>query len=81
MQLSNRDVEILEEIIEVGGKCLFSKRCPECPFRKRCLPEFLNYMPPSSNQRFTSALNVLSYNGILDDEEYLDKVAFDECKR
>lgn len=71
MALTNKDVEILQEIVNVGGKCLYSKRCLDCPFRSRCLPEFLNTEPPTTNQRLNMALDVLTYHQLLEDGDAL----------
>lgn len=69
MSLTNKDINILQEIVNVRGNCLYSKRCSECPFRSRCLPEFLNIEPPTQNQRFNMAVDVLTYHQLLQDEE------------
>lgn len=76
MTLTSKDISTLEEIVAVGGKCLYSKRCPDCPFRSRCLPEFLNEIPPTSDQRLNMALNVLSYHQILGDDIAHEEVQF-----
>ncbi len=67
MSLSNKDKKILSEIVAISGNCLESKRCSECPFRSVCLPEFLNPRPLTRPQRLNMALDVLSYNMLLDD--------------
>lgn len=74
MALTNRDTEILAEIIKEEGKCLYSKRCLDCPFRSKCLPEFLNFIPLTPQQRVQMALDVLSYHQLLDDEDILEEV-------
>jgi hypothetical protein len=66
--ISNRDLEILQEIVTLNGKCLNSKRCLECPFRSMCLPEFLAPQPLPQKKRAKMALDVLSYNHILGDD-------------
>lgn len=66
--ISNEDLEILQEIVDLDGKCLSSKRCLKCPFRSMCLPEFLAPEPLPQSKRAQMALDVLSYNGILGDD-------------
>ena len=74
MALSSNDIHVLEQIVAADGKCLDSKRCQMCPFRAMCLSEFLNTNPPSTQQRKTMALDVLSHWVLIDDniivEEY-----------
>lgn len=74
MSLSSKDVVILQEIISVDGKCLYSKRCLECPFRAMCLPEFLNPKPLTQPQRLRMALDVLSHHSIMDDNDPMSGV-------
>lgn len=74
LSLSNKDKKILAEIISLGGQCLESKRCIECPFRSVCLPEFLNPYPLTRPQRLNMALDVISYGLLLDDELNLPEV-------
>ena len=68
MALSNLDKNILEEIITADGQCMDSKRCEKCPFRAICLPEFLNPIPPSQEQRLKMAQDVLAHHYLIDDE-------------
>jgi len=72
--LSSSDRKILEQIIEVEGQCLLSQRCHQCPFRAMCLPEFLNVSPLSHSQRKNMAMDVISYNDILEDETALESI-------
>ncbi len=74
MAMNKKDIDILEEIISVNGKCLQSKRCEDCPFRSVCLPEFLNVIPPTQTQRYKMAADVLSYHGLLNDDSALEEV-------
>lgn len=80
MGLSNKDIAILQEIVIADGKCLYSKRCPDCPFRSKCLPEFLNFDPPTANQRLSMALDVISYHQLLDDTAIHEEVQFKNDK-
>lgn len=70
----NRDAEILQEIVDLDGACLSSKRCIECPFKSLCLPEFLAPAPLPQYKRAKMALDVLAYNGLLDDQDIIDEV-------
>ena len=65
--LNSNDEKILQEIIDLDGKCLDSKRCQGCPFRAVCLPEFLYPVPPTQQQRLRIALDVLANQSILGD--------------
>ena len=66
MALSSTDKETLEEIVKTTGQCMDSKRCQRCPFRIRCLPEFLNPVPPSQEQRLKMAEDILAHHYLLD---------------
>jgi hypothetical protein len=67
MALSAIDKNILEEILKTEGQCMNSKRCERCPFRAACLPEFLNPIPPSQEQRLKMAQDVLAHHYLIDD--------------
>lgn len=68
MALTSSDKNILEDIVALDGHCMNSKRCDKCPFRAICLPEFLNPIPPSQEQRFKMAQDVLAHHYLIDDE-------------
>lgn len=72
--LSEEDKRILEEIIETKGNCMHSTRCPSCPFRSMCLPDFINSHPPTKNQRMKVAFDVLFHNEVLDDTFNIDSM-------
>jgi hypothetical protein len=72
MSLTKNDKEVLEEIIEKEGDCLEQGMCQKCPFRSMCLPEFVYVDPPTKNQRFTMALDVITHNTLMDAEIDLD---------
>lgn len=74
MSLSENDALILQEIVNLEGKCLKRERCLACPFRSMCLPEFLNPHPPSQLQRFNMALDVLTHNELMDHNTGVDHV-------
>ena len=67
MALSNNDISILEQIVDLDGKCMDSQRCKLCPFRVMCLPEFINPNPPTQEQRAKMALDVLTHHALVDD--------------
>jgi len=66
--LSVSDRNTLEEIVQLDGQCLDSKRCQRCPFRAMCLPEFLNVVPPSEPQRLKMAQDILTHYYLIDDQ-------------
>lgn len=68
MALNTQDIDILEQIVKVEGKCMESTRCSKCPFRSLCLPEFLNVIPPTTNQRQQMALDVLTHHSLMGDD-------------
>ena len=72
MALTNNDANILQEIVNLDGKCMDSKRCKLCPFRVMCLPEFLNPNPPTPEQRAKMSLDVITHHALVDDPEPLD---------
>ena len=68
MALSSGDKDVLEEIASLDGNCINSKRCEKCPFRAICLPDFLNPIPPSQEQRLKMAQDVLTHHYLIDEE-------------
>lgn len=73
MALSTLDKDILEEIVATDGHCMSSKRCEKCPFRAVCLPEFLNPIPPSREQRLKMAQDVLAHHYLIEEVEDVEK--------
>lgn len=78
MSLSNTDQSILEEIVTAAGDCMSSKRCEKCPFKALCLPEFLNPVPPSQEQRFKMAQDVLTHHYLIDDDVEIEEYKWDK---
>jgi hypothetical protein len=76
MALSTEDQRVLQEIVDKEGNCLDSKRCIRCPFRAKCLPEFLDPNPPSQPQRLRMAMGVLTHH-LLIEEDSVDGVEQD----
>lgn len=72
MALSNNDTRILEQIVDLDGKCMDSQRCKLCPFRVMCLPEFLNPNPPTPEQRAKMAIDVITHHALVDEQGELD---------
>lgn len=68
MSLSKNDADILEQIVQLDGKCMDSQRCKLCPFRGMCIPEFIYPNPPTQQQRCQMALNVLAHHALVDEE-------------
>jgi hypothetical protein len=77
MALSTSDKNVLEEIVATDGQCMSSKRCESCPFRAICLPEFLNPIPPSQEQRLKMAQDVLAHHYLIDDEVEVEDIQKD----
>lgn len=72
--MTENDKKILQEIVDVKGSCLQAKRCTACPFRKRCLPDFLEQFPPSRELRFRLAFEALTNSALLDDHDIQEQV-------
>jgi hypothetical protein len=68
MALNKRDTDSLQEIVNLDGNCMNSIRCARCPFRAICLPEFLNPIPPTTQQRAKMALDVLAHHALVEEE-------------
>jgi hypothetical protein len=78
MALSNQDIKTLEEIVSTDGKCMDSMRCMKCPFRAMCLPEFLNPVPPTTQQRKIMAIDVLSHHALVDENLIIEEYRWDK---
>jgi hypothetical protein len=78
MALNTSDKDILEEIVALDGHCMNSKRCEKCPFRAICLPEFLNPIPPSQEQRLKMAQDVLTHHYLIDEEMDIEDHKWDK---
>lgn len=72
MALTDIDANIMQQIVDLDGKCLDSQRCKLCPFRVMCLPEFLNPTPPTTEQRAKMALDVMTHHALIDEAAPLD---------
>lgn len=52
---------VLNIIVDKEGDCLTSKLCNDCPFRAKCLPEFLDKKAiPSRKERYEMAADMLA---------------------
>lgn len=70
MALSKKDKQVLQEIVDLDGNCLDGRpRCEQCPFRAKCLPEFLNKERPTKHKRLEMAKRVLFHNIVLEGED------------
>ena len=78
MALTTLDKDILEEIVVTDGQCMSSKRCEKCPFRVICLPEFLNPIPPSQEQRLKMAQDILAHHYLIDDDVDIEEHKWDK---
>ena len=74
MALTTSDKNTLEEIVSTDGQCMSSKRCEKCPFRAICLPEFLNPIPPSQEQRLKMAQDVLAHHYLIDEDVEIEEI-------
>jgi hypothetical protein len=78
MILSEQQKAILQEILDLQGKCLDGKpRCQLCPLKTLCLPEFLKPLHPTQSQRFNLALRILLHSSLLDPEVTLEDILRD----
>jgi len=74
--MSEKDIELLEEIVNKKGDCLNRRLCERCPFRRKCLPTFLDRTTRVTKaERMILALETIT-NAMLFDEdsdgEYFD---------
>lgn len=69
--MKDQDLQVLEKIIELQGDCLKADLCRSCPFRKKCLPEFLKIVShrPSKKERFNLALDAVTNTALFDDSD------------
>lgn len=60
--MTKHEKKILSEIINLEGACLSDPRCKHCPFKKKCLPEFISPKKsrPSKSKRLAMALDTLT---------------------
>ena len=74
MSLSNQDAKTLQDIVNIEGKCMEASRCKACPFRALCLPEFLNPIPPTPQQRVNIAMDILTHHHLLDEDASVQSI-------
>lgn len=73
------ETQVLDKIIELEGNCLLSGMCQHCPFRSKCLPEFLNIKTPSEEKRMNLALSVVT-NIALSESTDISEYKWDDGK-
>ena len=66
MNLTNDELQVLEEIIELDGSCLTAFRCKKCPFARKCLSRFVigtsgGGKPLSKQDRINMAADTLTH--------------------
>jgi hypothetical protein len=67
--LDDKQKAILNKIIEKEGDCLTSYLCISCPFRTKCLPEFLDRSTrPSHKERYMMAADAITRIELMLDE-------------
>jgi hypothetical protein len=70
MEANNKNLQTLEKIVELKGDCLDSKLCNQCPFKSKCLPQFLNFKNrPTKEERFNLALDNIVNTTIMEEDE------------
>ena len=71
---SETSARILEEILNLNGKCLDAPRCTQCPLREKCLPTFYQSSEPKSRfqdfERVNLAAEILTQEILMDDNEF-----------
>lgn len=69
--MKENTLKVLEKIVELQGDCLKVHLCTSCPFKTRCLPEFLNSAEkrPSKKERFNLALDAITNSALFEDHE------------
>jgi len=67
--MDDKEIQILEKIIDLEGDCLSAGLCIQCPFKHDCLPEFLKTKKyrPSPPERLNLALDKIANTILLDD--------------
>ena len=67
----DRHRDILEEIVSLHGDCLHWSRCGECPFKTKCLPEFVKAEGRrlSKHERANLAADVLAREELLGEDD------------
>ena len=66
--MKNKDLKILQDIVDLEGDCLDHNRCDKCPLRKKCLPVFLHKRRPSKNKRMRVALDTIANVMLMGDD-------------
>ena len=68
--MHNIQKKVLNQIVEKEGNCLINSLCDNCPFRTKCLPEFLNEKTrPTRKERYEMAADLLSRIELMLDED------------
>jgi len=67
--LEHRYKKVLNKIVEKEGNCLINLLCDICPFRTKCLPEFLDKTTvPTRKERYEMAADMLARIDLMLDE-------------
>ena len=68
--MEEKQKRVLNKIVEIEGNCLTSILCNDCPFRKKCLPEFLaRKTRPTRRERYEMASDLLARVELMLDED------------
>ena len=70
---------ILDKIVELDGDCLNAALCQRCPFASRCLPDFLlEKSRPTRSERLQMALDVITRNHLMNDDDFPEDTGDDK---
>ena len=70
--MNSKKTQILEKIIDLQGDCLEAALCEDCPFKSKCLPQFLDYKSkPSKEERFNLAMDTIVNVTLLEDTDII----------
>lgn len=60
--MEQKHKDVLQKIVDLEGHCLDKKLCEDCPFRLKCLPQFLKSPKtrPTKEERYQMALSKLT---------------------
>ena len=69
--MEEKEIQILEKIVEYDGDCLLLNMCSDCPFKARCLSDFLKekVCRPTREERLNLALDAITNITLLGDND------------
>lgn len=73
--LDEKQMRILDKIVELEGKCLDSKLCTLCPFKEICLPLFVfSETRLTRQERLSMALDTMARVQLMGDTELVSGI-------